>query len=243
MLCSIINCLPLTRMYDWENLLCNQHPACNVVSANEAGWIRTGHLTSPGNPTFQPGLQGSLLRRASEGSSTPVTFLIISNRPGITWPIATSLQVMTVTFLWGHTREQQEGRHGGGVAWPPWSLTGDLRRCQIRCPSSALHPFPTPPPRTSQFRICIPSSTSFAGRCCHGFRTSSLSETRAISCACFSPQGKSEFRGIISQLRNATGICASLENNGPNQRSQRQQSKTAKAQGIKSNKLPKPRLF
>lgn len=63
----------------------------------------------------------------------------------------------------------------------------------LRTPS-----LPHPSPRTSQFRICIPSSTFFAGRCCHGFRTSSLSETRAISCACLSPQGKSELRGIIS---------------------------------------------
>lgn len=127
-----------------KNLLCNQHPACNVVSANEARWKRTGHLTSPGKPTFQPGLQCSLLRRASVGSSTPVTFLIISHRPGITWPIATSLQVMTVTFLWGHTREQQEGRHGGGVAWPTWSLKGDPRRCQIRWPPPP-HSIPSPP--------------------------------------------------------------------------------------------------
>lgn len=205
-------------MYDWENLLCNQHPACNIVSANEARWKRTGRLTSPEKPTFQPGLQCSLLRRASAGSSTPVTFLIISHRPGITWPIATSLQVMTVTFLWGHTREQQEGRHAGGVAtvkpqgWPK-------KMSDQMAPSSPLHPFPTPSPRTSQFRICIPSSAFFAGRCCHGFRTSSLSETGAISCACLSPQGKSELRGITSQLRNATGICASRENKGPNQRS------------------------
>lgn len=100
-------------------------------------------------------------------------------------------------------------------------------------PSAPLHPSPIPPPRTSQFRICIPSPTSFAGRCCHGFRTSSLPETRDLSYACLSPQGKSELK-----LRNAMGICASLENKGPNQRSQCRQSKTPQAQEIKSNKQP-----
>lgn len=138
-ICSIINCLPLTRMYDWENPLCNQHPACNVVSANEAQWIRTG---LPSNQDCNATFWG----RASAGSSTPVTFLIISNRLGITCPIATSLHVMTVSFLWGHTREQQEGRQWGGVAWPPWSLTGDRRRCQIRC---LLRPTPSLPHTTT----------------------------------------------------------------------------------------------
>lgn len=143
---SIINCLPLTRIYDWENLLSNQHPACNIVSANEAQWIRKGHLTSCGKPTFQPGLQCNLLRESLCRLIPPVTFLIISNRLGMTCPIATSLQVMTVSFLWGHTREQQEGRHWGGVAWPPLSLTDDRRRCQIRY---SLRPTPSLPHPTT----------------------------------------------------------------------------------------------
>lgn len=82
-----------------------------------------------------------------------------------------------------------------------------------------------------------PAQPPLQGRCCHGFRTWSLSETRDLSYTCLSPQGKSELKVIISH-RNAMGICTSPENKGPNQRSQCWQSKTAQAWEIKSNKLP-----
>lgn len=143
---SIINCLPLTRMYDWENLLCNQHPACNVVSANEAPWIRIGHLTSPGKPTFQPGLQCNLLRESLCRLIHSCNLPYNQEQAGNDMPHCHLITSDDSVISLRHTREQQEGRRWGGVAWPPWSLTEDQRRCQIRCP---LRPTPSLPHATT----------------------------------------------------------------------------------------------